>query len=130
MVVKLHSLFGNDELGLTDLSVEELNGRRAVVLRHLEEKLKGLAGGVGVGGMGEGVARRLADQRLDALNAEEELERSFVRELEREKEKERKGGRGGKKKFVGAVKTGFVDCGVSTTGFFFFFPYNYFNSSF
>ena len=79
------------------------------------------AGGRTVGGDGGVMGRRLEDQRLDALNAEEELEKSFVRELEREKEKERRGGKPGKKKFVGAMKVGFVDCGVSTTSNFFFF---------
>ena len=78
-------------------------------------------------GGGEGVmGRRLEDQRIDALNAEEELERSFERELEKEKEKERRGGKVGKKKFVGAVKMGFVDCGVSTTGFFLSFSFFFF----
>ena len=107
-------------MGLTDLSVEELNGRRNVVVHLIDGFVSGERE-VGRGG-GEKVLN-LLDRKGDALAAEEKLEASFLKEREKERERKR-GGKIAVKEFVAVFKRGIIDCGISTSGsflsFFFF----------
>jgi hypothetical protein len=102
--VKVENLFGNDELGLTDLSTEELMGRRAIALRLIDDWLSNQTQNVD--------QFVIWEKRALALAAEEQLEQSF----RTEKSKTDKA----PKLFVTAVKSSSFDCALSCSGLSFY----------
>jgi hypothetical protein len=103
--VKADALFGNEEMGLTDLSVEELMGRRSIVLRIIEEEIGRLRD---LKKTAEALS--LYDRKQEAMRKEKELDDIFEESLRTPQAPCTP------KCFLGVLKCRFLDCSLSCSG--------------